>query len=199
MPQTPYEIIGNPCELYVAPLATAFPLLGVAPAGTWVKLGKLGARNQSNDGVKVIHNQKIELIRPEGATGPVKAFRTEEDLSFEVTLWDLTLEAYRYVLNGVAVVTVAPGTGIPGTRALPLGRGPDVAQFAFLLRGPSPYHATFELQYEVPVVVDVGNPTILFSKGKPAGLSLKWQALEDPSASGVNRYGTLRAQELAAI
>lgn len=199
MAQAPFEIIGNPAQIYMAPVGTAFPLLDVAPAVAWKLLGLLGSRNTSNDGVKVEHKQKIELVRPDGATGPVKAFRSEEDLIFEITLWDLTMEAYAYALNEIAPTTVAAGAGTVGQKNLPLGRGSDVQQFAALMRWPSPYLDLHNAQYEVPVVVNIGDATVVYKKATPAGLMLRWQALEDPTASGDNRYGTLRAAHAAEL
>lgn len=199
MAQAPFEIIGNPAQIYIAQIGTAFPLVSAVPAAAWVLLGKLGNRNTSGDGVKVMHSQKIEFIRPDGATGPVKAFRSEEDLALEITLWDLTVEAYTYALNGVVASVVNAATGIPGSKSLALGRGSDVQQFAALCRGPSPYADGMNLQFEVPVVVQAGNASPVFKKATPAGLLLHWQAMEDPNQSGLNRFGTLRAQTAAAL
>ena len=90
----PYEIIGAPFTLWVAPTGTAFPLIDAAPAVDWVKIGTNGDRNYSEEGVTAGHSQTVNYARPAGATGPVKAFRMEEDLMLSLTLWDMTLEQY---------------------------------------------------------------------------------------------------------
>lgn len=199
MAQAPYEIIGNPAQIYIAAVGTSFPTIAASPAVAWKLLGKNGNRNTSNDGVKIMHTQKIELVRPDGATGPVKAFRAEEDLMIELTIWDLTLEMYRFVLNGITPTTISAASGIPGEVSLPMARGSDVTQFAALLRGPSPYGDGWYTQYEIPVVVETGNPTVQYVKAKPAGLLVHWQAMEDLNAAPEARFGTLRAQNAAAL
>ena len=122
----PYEIVAGPFTLWLAPVATAFPLIDAAPAGAWTKVGTGGDRNYSEDGVTVAHSQTIEVARPVGATGPVKAWRTEEDLMVRLTLWDITLEQYRTALNGVAVTTTAAGAGTAGFKRIGLSQGQDV-------------------------------------------------------------------------
>ncbi len=65
-------------------------------------MGAGGNRNYSEDGIAVTHSQALSKVRPAGALGPVKVFRTEEDLTMSITLWDMTLEMYTLALGGVA-------------------------------------------------------------------------------------------------
>lgn len=73
-------VIGGPEVVYRAPVGTAFPAIGVAPAGEWTQLGVNGNKSYSDEGVTIRHPQSVNRIRPAGSTGPIKAARTEEDL-----------------------------------------------------------------------------------------------------------------------
>lgn len=194
----PYEIIGTPCSIYLAPVSTAFPAIDANPSGSWTLLGKNGNANFSGDGVKITHSQTLAYARPDGVTATVKAWRTEEDLMIEATIWDLTLEQYSFVLNSNSVSTVAASSGVAGNKSINLYRGPDVAQFALLVRGASPYGTwPAGLQYEVPIVVHDGNPTPVFKKGTPAALLCNFRAMAD-LGSPTTPFGTLRGMTAAA-
>ena len=197
---TPYEIIAGPLELWAAPIGTAFPIVGAAPAVAWSKIGTSGNKNYADDGISVAHSQKVETARPAGAMGPVKAWRTEEDMMLTVTLWDMSLEQYTRALSGSAVSTTAAAVGTAGYKKLGLSRGSDVATFALMARGASAYGDTYAAQYEVPRVFQSGNPKILYKKGVPAGLELEFTALEDAAAaSDSERFGRLIMQHQAAL
>jgi len=196
----PYEIIGTPLVLYLAPEGTAFPALGEEPAEPWVKVGTNGAANYDDTGVTVEHGETIEVARPAGTTGAVKAWRTEENLTIGVTLWDLTLEQYAKALNDATVNTTAAAAGTPGTKAIGLSQGLEVRTHALLARGVSPYGPQWQAQYEVPRCYQSGNPNPAYRKGNPAGLALQFAALEDlEAASEAERFGRLIAQHQAAI
>lgn len=196
----PYEIIGAPFTLWVADVGTAFPALDADPGEGWTKIGTNGDRNYDEQGVTVAHSQSLNYARPAGATGPVKAFRTEEDLMISLTLWDLTLEQYAFAMNRNAVTTTAAGTGTAGFKEIGVYRGVHVAEMALLLRGVSAYQDDWIAQYEVPRAVDAGNPEIQYTKGTPAGLALEFRAMEDLEASSpAERFGRLISQHAAAL
>lgn len=195
------EIIGAPLTVWLAPVGTAFPTIGAAPAVAWIRLGTNGDRNYDNSGVEVIHGKVYEKVRTAGASGPVKAFLTEEDLMFRLTMLDVTIEQYAYALNNNAVTTVAPGAGTPGHRSI--GLSEDVgrtAEFALLARGLSPYDPALSMQFEVPRCYQSGAPNPVFRKGTPAGLQLTFEALENTlAATPQQRFGTLRQSHLPAV
>jgi hypothetical protein len=191
---TPYEIIAAPFTLWLAATGTAFPVVDAAPAGTWTKIGSSGALNYDEGGVSIEHSQSVSKWRPLGSAAPTKAFRTEEDLTISLVLHDLTLEQYAFALNGGSVTTVAAGSGTAGYKSLPLTQGLLVTRYALLVRGVSPY-GDFTGQYEVPIVVHAGTPSVVYTKGEPAGLALKFEALRDTSLG----LGTLRMQTAAAL
>lgn len=197
---TPYEIVAGPFTLWLAPVGTAFPLIDAAPAVAWVKVGTGGDKNYSEDGVTVAHSQSIEQARPAGTVGPVKAWRTEEDLMISLTLWDITLEQYATALNAAAVTTTAAGEGTAGFKKLGLSQGQEVATYALLARGISPYGDSYAAQYEVPRCYQSGNAEPAYLKGTPAGLDLEFTALEDANAASASeRFGRLVAQHAAAL
>jgi hypothetical protein len=190
----PFEVIAAPVTLWLAPTGTAFPLINVAPAVAWVKVGTSGELNYDEVGVVVNHGQTIVQWRSLGDGTTRKVFRTDETLQVGLTLVDLTLEQYALALNANTVSTTAPGVGVAGFKKVGLSRGIDVAQKALLVRGPSPYGDGWNLQYEVPFAFQTGNPTPTFRKGEPAGLALEWTVIADPSASASERFGRLVAQ-----
>lgn len=196
----PFEIIAAPFTLWVAPLATAFPLIDAAPAGTWVKVGTSGDLNYFEEGVKVGHPQTITKWRALGDSAPRKVFRTEEELMISLVLADLTLEQYALALNHNTVTDTAAGSGTAGFRKVGLSRGTAVETRALLLRGPSPYGDDFTMQYEVPIAFQTGSPEVVFRRAEPAGLAVEWTAAADASAGSVfERFGRLVAQDAAPV
>lgn len=198
---SPYEIMGVPFTLYVAPVGTAFPLLGAAPSGDWLKIGTSGDRNYSDEGVTVAHSQAFNSVRGAGATGPQKAWRTEEDMVVSLTLWDMTLEQYAIAMNSNPVETTAAGVGAVGFKTLKLYQGVEVETMALLIRGDaSAYGESWKSQYQVPVCYQSGNPEPVFTKGDPAGLAIEFTVLEDPDAATPDaRFGSLVMQHAAAL
>ncbi len=196
----PVEIIAGPLTLFLAPVGTAFPLVTAAPAAPWVKIGGSGDKSYGDDGVTVTHTQKLETARPAGSTRPVKAFRTEEDLMLNLTLWDATLEQVTLALAGLAPVTVAAGAGTPGTKQIGLARGKTVTAYALLARGPSPYGEAFAQQFQVPVCVQSGSPKTVWVKGKPAGVELEFMALDHAGAASDSLgFGSIVSQHAAPL
>ena len=196
----PYEIIGAPLTLWVAPEGTAFPAINAVPGAGWLQIGTNGSSNYDDGGVDVRHNQTIETATPAGSTAPVKAWRTAEGLMIGVTLWDLTLEQYATALNKATITTTAAGLGTPGTKRFGLTQGLDVASYALIARGVSPYGDGWVAQYEVPRCYPSGNPSPKYAKGKPAGLLMEFMALADlTAASEAERFGRLIAQHAAAL
>ena len=196
----PYEIIVSPLEVYLAPVGESFPDVDETPAGNWVLLGTNGKKNYAEDGVTVSHEQTINQIRTLGTTGPAKVVRPEENLSIALILNDFSAEEYAKILNNVAVDDVAAASGTPGHRDITLRQGPDVALFALLCKGVSPYGDSWAAQYEVPIVYQSENPAPIFNKGDAAGLACVFMAIEDPNAAtDAERFGILSTQDATAL
>ena len=198
---TPYEIIGSPLNVWLAPVGEAFPTLDQAPAGNWQLLGTNGNRNHSEEGLTVRHSKSLNKARPAGATGAVKAFLNEEDLMFSLVLWDMTLEQYAKALNDNAIATVAAGAGTVGYKKIGMsGSATAIKEFALIARGPSPYDETLNMQYCVPRCVDTGSASPVFRKATPAALQLEFSALEDlGAANDEERFGYIIAAHAAAL
>lgn len=200
MSSVPYEVIAAPFTVWFAPVGEAFPLINVAPAGNWLKVGTSGDLSYMDDGVTLEHAQETEIWRSLGDTGPRKVFRTEEDLLIRLVLADVTLEQYRHALNMNAITVVPASAGVAGYKTIGLSRGSDVAQRAILVRGPSPYADAMNLQYEVPIAFQTGAQEVTFRKDQPAGLELEWTAIIDPNAaSPAERFGRIKAQHEAPL
>lgn len=199
---TPYEIIGAPLTVWLAPLDTDFPAINAAPSEDWTRLGTNGDRNYEAGGVTVMHSKTFNKVRTAGASGPIKAFLDEEDLMFRLTLLDITLEQYAKALNDNAVTTTAAGSGTAGFKKIGLSENVGVtAEFALLVRGLSPYDEAMTMQYEVPRCYSSGSAEPVFRKGQPAGLALEFTALEDLSegVAATERFGRILAQHQAPL
>jgi hypothetical protein len=175
----PFEIVAAPLTVYLAPVGTAFPDVSDTPSGTWIKLGTSGDKNYDEDGVTVAHEQNLEVFRPAGGAAPRKVWRTEEDLSIGFTLVDISADQYAKVLNDASVTTVAAAADVAGADTLDLMMGRDVALFAMIARGVSPADDQYAAQYQVPICYQSESPEPAYKKGEPAGLEIKFMALED--------------------
>lgn len=198
MNTAPYEIVAQPFELWVAPVTTTFPDIDADPDSPWTKVGTSGALNYTEKkGVMVSHKQTVDLWKSLGSTGARKAFRTEEEFKVSLELADISLEQYQLALNYNTVNTVAPSGSVAGHKTIGLSRGLAVLQRALLVRGvnASAYGENWTAQFEVPIAVQTGSPSLSFLKGQPAGLELEWTALEDASAEDeTERFGRLVVQ-----
>lgn len=189
MATSPFEIIAGPADVYIGPVGEAFPDVDTAPVGNWVTLG------ETEGGVKVVHNQSVEMLYTDQNTGPRKAIRSQEGLSIEFALAELSLETYATALNDATVTPNSNGSLAGTTRSMALYQHVDVAEYALLVRGPSPYMDAF-MDYRVPVVIQMGEPTLSFVKNDKAVFEVKWMAMVDPNAAAVeDRFGALVAQD----
>ncbi len=188
----PFELVTGPFEVYIAPVGESFPAVTLEPpVGNWVLLGTLGDTNYGEEGVTVQHTETVEDFRSLGSTGPVKSFRTEEDLLISFMLHDLTLEEYARALNFGTVATASDD------KTLPMYQGQEVAYRALLLRGndKGAYGAGYNFQYQIPRVREDSAPEVIFTKGTPAGLALVFRTMIDLSAATDGaRFGLIRQQ-----
>ena len=191
VPSQPYQIIAGPADVFVAPVATAFPAINVAssttspPAG-WTALGR------TQGGVSVKYSQTVDQISADPETAPIKAVRSSEGLDITFALIELTLATIAYFMNQQTVTTI---TGPPHNLSIPLHRGRSVARNALLIRGDSPY-GNFFMQYECPVVVMTDSPQMDFAENKISAAQMTFTAIADlTQASDSAYFGTLRAQD----
>jgi hypothetical protein len=188
----PYEVICAPYVAYLAPTGTAFPSLTTDPSVTtpWTTLGISGALSQTDTGVTVTNSQTISTFVPGGSTAIRKAWRTAEELMVALEIADMTTATYALIMNDATINTVAPTTSVPGDTHIEMKRGVQVAAFALLVRGISPYQEAYSAQYEIPACYDAGNPAPHFSKQGPATLTVEFHAYELTYGT----LGTWRAQ-----
>ena len=195
----PFHILAGPLEIFLAPVATVFPLLGATPAADWVNLGtSTAARDITEEGVKTMHQQSLQQWFGLGSTGPRKVFRAQEQLLIEATLADLSVENYKVALNGNTITTVTATSEVVGQKHMGLSRGLTVTLYALCMRGASPYGDQFRRQYDIPVVYVSSEPEPTPTKDTPGLMMLQFTALEDPSAaSAAVRFGIYRGQTAA--
>jgi hypothetical protein len=184
-PQSPYEIIAGPAEIYIAATGTAFPAVNADPGAGWTDLG------MTEGGVHVQMSQTINNITTDQYTAPVKGVRSEESLVVSFSLAELTLDKFALALNNATVVSVA---GPPATKEIPLYRGVPVARHSLLVRGPSPY-GPWNMQWQIPAVMQTENPEVAYVKDDKSVLNVAWTTLIDlTAANDSDRFGKLIAQ-----
>lgn len=191
----PYEIMATPFDVFVALAGTEKPDIGddVEASGSgWTKLGQRGADEYDEAGITVTHAQEQTFYRGLRGTGPVKAFRTSEDLTLGFTLNDLTVESYAQILNDAAV-DVSSGN----SRVVGLHQGPQVNAIALLARSvDGPYGDGAPCQYWIPKVVQSGSPAVVHRKGVAAGLALVFTTMENLDAlTEDERFGVFEAAD----
>lgn len=172
----PEEILAFTLDLWLADVATAFPLIDDVEASfdvAWVKLGTEGSLNYDENGVIVGHSETVFDFTPAGSTMPAKRFRTGESLLTKLNLVDVSPEQYAKVMNNAAVTTTAASTGVAGSKEFDLYRGDQVAQFAVLMRGVSPVDNTLVMHYKVPKAFVSVNGDVTYNKGVVAALPIE--------------------------
>lgn len=194
---TPHEIVGSPYEIWVAPEGTVFPLLTEDPTTAdtaWERLGGSGGdKRYSEDGVTVGLNQTINPWTPAGSTMPVKAFRTSEASQLNIPeLANLTVEQLALILDRAATTTTT-ATGEPDTEEVGLQRGPNVAVYAVLARGASPYDNANLAQFQVPRAYQDGEISLQYTKGQPAVINATFSLLDPEDRTADFKYIAQRA------
>jgi hypothetical protein len=192
----------SPAEVYVALEGETPPLINAIPAGNWVMLGTAGMRNQATAGVKIAHTSTLAKHSTAGATGNVKAFRTMEEVTVEVSIEDLTLEVYAKAMNLAGIREVVAASGVAGYKSFGGKQGFDVQTWSILVRvAASPYGDGMNMQWYFPKCIEEGQIELTFDgEGTAAGLNFKYSALCDPNAaSDSERFFICTAQTAAAL
>lgn len=192
----PFEVMVVPFSLYTGPVNEARPDLEDAPAGNWTLLGTNGNLNYSEDGVVITPDETIEEFFSLGSTAPQKAFRTQERLTVEVDLRDMTAEHLAKVWNDASVTDTAQGSGTAGVRDFDLLKTSTVTEYALLLRGEvSPYITTpARIQVWIPRAYVESLGPLAGVKGEPVGTLVTFAALEHSS----NGFGKYEAEDAKA-
>lgn len=183
---TPFDRLIGPLTIYVAPVGEAFPDVSEVPAGNWGVLGP------TDGGQTLTPSGALEYLRDDDHTGPVKAYRPEEDLILAAMLVGLTLENYEIALNLDAVATEV---GPPAIKSVNLKRGFFPDERAVVCRGEvqSPY-GLLPAQYLLPRGVFDGEPEIAHTKEDGAGIEFEYHVLEDDTQAAGKEMGWIEAQ-----
>lgn len=191
-----YILVGSG-EIYTAPVGTTFPNVDQIPADAsadWTNLGEF------DGGVQVSHPQTIDEHRHDLDTGPVKATRSSEGLTFTVSLAKHTLENLALVRNNDAVADTAAASGTKGFRVLQGYRGLTIVEFALIFEGSSPYLAGDLMRFLVPRGYFGGDLGSSYVKDNKTLIPVEFHALVDPDATSDNeKFGTVEAVGAAAL
>lgn len=184
----PFEVLAGPFTAYLAPTATAFPDVSADPSGSWTKLGTTGDENYDDNGVTLALSPSYSEFTPAGSTAPKKVWRVSEALEVSFNMVDMTAAQFAKTVNDATVTAVAASTNIGGASEFDLLQGDEVTLFALLLRkAGSASGDDMNTQFQVPIVYNAGQPSLVFKKGEPAGIAVKFTALKDSSA-GFGKY-----------
>lgn len=187
----PYEILTGVGDLYIAPLGTTMPAVDAVPGAAFRHLG------YTQDGVTVKKTNKIEPLKVDQETGPVKATRTEEVMTIETSLAEMTEENLAdYTGNNVTMTP--PASGVAGIKTIGLYSGADVKESCFLFRGKSAY-GDYPSQFWIPRGYIDGDAELKFTKNGNPAIKIAITALVDPDAvSDAEKFGKLVMQNAEA-
>lgn len=187
----PLEVFASGTGIvYLAPTGTADPVINVAVPGTYIMVGVAGASDYAEDGIVISKSTENNSIYTAGQLGVRKVFRTRENLTIRVKVYDLTLEALRDAWNQTVVTTIG---GPPAIKTIPLLENAATPTYRTLLvrvPGLSPYMDGGAIQFWIPLVYQTGSPEILLKKGDPTGLEMEFTAVSDAT----NGFGKVTAQ-----
>lgn len=169
------EVIGNPYEIWVAPVGTAFPDVDEAPTGDWEEFGTNGINNQGDGGVTLtIGGGSVSKFTPAGGVLPVKGWRTEQAMAVTFSVVDTTVEELAKILDSAAVTSTAAASGVPGKKSVSLELPIELEYVSLLARGLSPYDdggGSMIAQYKFTRVSQEGDIAPVYQKGTPAELA----------------------------
>jgi hypothetical protein len=186
----PYPIIVGVASIYLAPVGTAFPDTDEVPGAAWFDMGCT-----DDDGVTIEHirNYKKHYKGCSTAVQKVTEESSAEEIAFNLA--EITPKRYALLLGDAALTTVAAGSGTPGTEWFAIGPTDVPAQYACLIRGPSPL-SDADAQYEYARVSVSDSVSVQYSKADPSVLATKLEAF--PDLDHTERFGIYRAQATVA-
>lgn len=190
----PYDIIAGPADVWIAGLDEVFPLVSAdvtEGANDWYYLG------YTDGGVQITHNQDQTELMVDQVTVPVKRMRTTEALTVEFSIASIDMTKYAKVMDDATVTTAAQVAGPPiepGTEAFYFYRGTQITMQKMLIRAPSPLGPGI-MQYEIPRVVQTGEPQITYVRDNKAVLACQFVAMADLSLPAEQRFGRVVAQK----
>ena len=191
----PIGLIYGPMVMRFAPVGESKPLVDVAPPTAWQLLGRNASKDYAEDGVVINAEQELAKWTPGGGTAPRGVNRISEELNFMVNIHDMTTETFAVIMNNQAITETPAASGVAGIREFRLLRGSHVSEHALLLRGVSPYNASFSMQLWVPRAVIEKTTPLNSDKSNPSGIQVTLCAMEHDTEG----FGTVTEQFAAAL
>lgn len=184
----PFAIVVGVGDIYLAPVGESFPAIDATPGGNWLHMG-----STDEDGVTVTHKRDVTLHYKGNSFMAQKGTINEASEEITCNICELSVERYAKMLDGASVASTPAGAGTAGYKTFDLA--PAIAQFALLVRGPSPVMNGY-CQYEYARVTPTGDREVTYSKEKTV-LPCAFMAWEDTNNPG--RFGQFKAQTAAAL
>ena len=180
MPQNASDIIVTGARVFVAPVGSTLPAPSLAvdaawPTG-WVDVGF------TLEPTKLNYKFDVLEIFVEQSMGAVRRRRTKEEASVETVLAEHTGGSLALALAAVAT-TVAATTTVVGYETVTLGGDPNLPLYMVGVEGG--YNDADEDFFPIRLFLWLATPadggTLEYAKDKPAGITLKLNALADAS------------------
>jgi hypothetical protein len=172
------DIIIGPARVFYAPIGTALPdddlAYGAAWTGDWETIAQTLTPFTMNRDLTTVD------VMIEQSTLPVKRVATEEKVSFETSLAELTGTHLQLAMEGENTVTAA-GAGQVGKEVLLAGGQATLTERTWAVEGVYTTAAgvSFPIRVQIWRATAVLNGELSFGKADPAGIPLKIDALGD--------------------
>jgi hypothetical protein len=197
MPNVVTDIMLSRALVYYAPTGTAVVAdtvaAGTAWGGAWVTVGF------TSEPLTMNYETEEKESRPQQSLGPVRRWKTSEDLKLETVLEEFYLDGVQLGTEGVVSDTAA-GSGVPGKETLNVGGPNTLTERAWGFEGQyvDEDGATFPVRVFVWKGTAKLGDALEFDKEKVVGTPLQVQALADlTQASGSQLFRIVKILEPA--
>lgn len=174
------KVLVGQARRYIAPYTTTSPpalpanttALNTAWTSPWVELGA------TTKGLEFDFKRTTKKIMIEEQQTPVQITTDSTEFTFGMELSEDSLDTMKLAYGGGIITTVAPTTGVPGTRQLVIGS--DLSLYSFGFEGVNEFG--FWRRVLVPVVVSIADAKTVYSRSdKQRTYSVKFSSLVDVS------------------
>lgn len=176
--------------VYLAPVGTDFPITDVAtaPAAEWYKVGTLGDKQYSEDGVTFRRNVSVTDVYGLGGTMILKSAISQAGAEVEFSVFDMDPAQMLVAMGGLEtnVTETTAGSGIPGTTEFVVPTSPTPILKAVLVRYPmSSFGPQWVTDIRIQVAMQAGGGEATISKSGAMMFQHIWKALEPASGDAV--------------
>jgi hypothetical protein len=178
MPNVVSDIILSPAKVYHAAVGATPPAdtvaAGTAWGGGWTNIGF------TEENVKLNYEFEEKESRPQQSLGPVRRWKTSEDLTIETKLAELYLDGINMGANGTVSQTAA-GAGQPGKEELVVGGTNTLTERAWGFEGQyiDEDGATFPVRFIIWKATAKLGGEMELDKEEITGVPLEINALAD--------------------